>query len=99
MPEIHIRRNHGIGLAEVKEKVDTIAQKLQNELQADYHWEGDTLHFKRSGASGKIEVGTDYLAVDIKLGMALGLLKGKIEETVRTNLDQALAGAGPTRPT
>ena len=97
MAEIHIRRSHAIDVAVAKSKVDTLAQKLKKDLQANYHWQGDTLHFKRSGASGTIEVGKDHIAVDIKLGMALGLMKAKIEETVKHNLDQALSKNGSTR--
>ena len=99
MAEIHIRRGHSLGVPAAKDKVDALARTLEKDLQATYQWVGDTLHFKRSGASGTIEVGADYIAVHVKLSMALGLMKTKIEETVQRNLDQALGDTGSTRMT
>jgi putative polyhydroxyalkanoate system protein len=99
MAEIHIRRGHTMGIPAAKGKVDALARTLEKDLQASYRWNGDTLHFKRSGASGTIEVGSDYIAIHVKLGMALGLMKAKIEETVQTNLDQALGDSGSRRVT
>lgn len=91
MAKIHIKRNHALGTVDAKGKVDVLAQHLHEELQTDYRWSGDTLHFKRSGASGTIGVGADYVVVDVSLGMAYGLLKGKIEATIQENLDQAFS--------
>jgi putative polyhydroxyalkanoate system protein len=91
MANIHIERKHTLGLDTAKDRVEGIAQQLKKELEADYRWQGDTLHFSRSGASGTIDVGDDKLVLDVKLGLALGMLKGKIEETIEQKINQALA--------
>lgn len=90
MANIHIERRHTLGLDGAKTQVETMAQNLKKDLQADCHWKGDTLHFKRSGASGKIDVGEGAIVLDVKLGMGLGLMKGKIEESINRNLDRVL---------
>ena len=91
MANIHIERQHTLGLEAAKHQVETIAQNLQREMQADYQWEGNRLVFKRSGASGVIDVGEASIVVDIKLNVALGLMKGKIEDGINRNLDRVLA--------
>ena len=90
MANIHIERNHSLGLEEARTQVEIMAKNLRDDLQITYQWQGDRLVFQRSGASGTIDVGADTVAVDLKLGLALGLLKGKIEDSINRNLDQVL---------
>lgn len=96
MAEIHIRRPHQLGREEVRAEVEKLARSLQSELQTAYRWNGDRLLFERSGASGSIAVGDDYLEINVKLSLLLTPLKGKIEESIRKKLDLALA-AGARR--
>jgi len=91
MANIHIKRTHNLGIDNARTAVEKLAQTLKSELQADYTWSGDKLLFKRSGASGTIDVGSDYIDLDIRLSMALSLMKGKIEDTINTKLDSALS--------
>jgi len=91
MSVIKINRQHELGLEQACERVETIAQKLQKDLDAQYHWEGSTLKFSRSGASGYIEVGESDLEVEVKLGMLLSALTGKVEQTLNEELDKELS--------
>ena len=91
MANIHIKRTHNLGIDNARTAVEKLAQTLKSELQVDFKWSGDKLLFKRSGASGTIDVGSDYIDLDIRLGMALSLMKGKIEDTINTKLDSALS--------
>lgn len=91
MANIQIKRNHNLGIDNARTEVEKLAEALRSELQADYTWNGNKLLFKRSGASGTIDVGPDYIDLDIKLGMALSLLKGTIEESINNRLDAALS--------
>jgi putative polyhydroxyalkanoate system protein len=90
MANIHIQRAHNLGREGARTQVERIATDLKRDLQADYKWTGDTLVFKRSGASGTIQVDEENIVIDVKLGMALGLMKGKIEEGINRNLDRVL---------
>jgi len=96
MSNIRIRRTHQLGLAGAKTQMQAIAEDLKQKLSADYVWRGDKLLFNRSGASGTIDVGEDYIELDIKLGMALSLMKGRIEDEINTKLDAAVRGQGGT---
>lgn len=91
MASIKIKRKHSLAHDEVVKAVQKLADELCEKLDADYEWEGDSLSFKRSGASGKVCVGKRDLEVDIKLSMLLTPLKGKIEQTVNDYLDENLA--------
>lgn len=95
MANIDIRRKHGLTRERARTSVEEVARELKSRLEADYAWHGDSLHFKRSGASGSIDVDDEEVAIHIKLGLALTPMKGTIEKVIRQNLDAALAGKRP----
>ena len=90
MSNIHIKRRHRLPPGELRERVEHIAQDLRSKLNADYAWKGDSLQFKRAGVSGSIDIAEDAIELNIELGLLLSPMKGKIEETINKNLDQAL---------
>ncbi|MFM1892288.1 MAG: hypothetical protein RLZ44_1365 [Pseudomonadota bacterium] len=90
MAVIKVKRRHKLGAEQARSTVEDLAKKLQKELDAKCHWEGDTLRFSRAGASGHIDVKERELEVEIKLGMLLSPLKGKIEQTIREEIDKHL---------
>lgn len=91
MATIRISKQHNMDSAAVRTEVQKLADKLSNDLSAKYNWEGDRLVFKRSGASGHIDVGNSAVDVEIKLSMILTPLKGKIEQTVTSYLEERLS--------
>jgi len=90
MANIHIKRNHDLGLSEAKQRVDQIASSLQDKLDAKWAWKGNKLSFTRSGASGSVDVADDSVEFNIKLGLMLTPLKGKVESAINEELDKAL---------
>ncbi len=90
MANIHIKRQHHLAHDEAKKRVEEVAEELKKKLDADYAWKGDTLQFKRSGASGSIKLSDEYIELDVKLGMLLTPMKGKIESAITEKLDLAL---------
>jgi len=97
MSKIHIRRAHHLGLADARTRVSTIAEDLKKDLDADYQWHGDQLRFERSGASGTIDVGDDFVEIDVKLGLLVALMKGTIEDSINRRLDDAIGPLEATR--
>lgn len=91
MANIRIKRNHNLGIENARAEIEKVAQSLRSELQANYAWRGNTLLFNRSGASGTIDVGADYVDLDIELGLALSFMKGTIEQSINNKLDSALS--------
>jgi len=91
MSNIHLKHNHTLDPEETRKRVDSIAQDLKKEYAMDYAWKGDRVDFSRKGASGSVQLGNGFIELNIKLGMLLSPLKGKIEETIRRDIQSKLA--------
>jgi len=91
MSTIHIKQPHQLTRDDAKQRVEQIARELRSKLGVDYQWQGNSLQFKRSGASGAIDCGDDFVEVNVKLGMLLTPMKGQIEESIKKNIESHLA--------
>ncbi len=91
MATIRIKRKHHLDNETVRKEIQDLAEKLSKDLSARYSWEGDRLVFKRSGANGHIDIGEGEVDIEIKLGMVLTPLKGTVEKTVTSYLDERLS--------
>ncbi|MFO0144347.1 MAG: polyhydroxyalkanoic acid system family protein [Betaproteobacteria bacterium] len=94
MSDIHYVRKHSLSLTEAKKKVQQAADHLADEYDLQSEWEGDTLHFTRSGVDGHIAVTAKDVTLDVKLGFLLRAFKTSFERHIERNLDDALAGKG-----
>ena len=112
MADIHIHRDHTLGLAKARK----IAWKWAEEVEAKFDMactviEGefsDTVEFTRLGVSGHLVVAADHFDLHAKLGFLLGAFSKTIESEIEKNLDVLLskgasaaarkAGAGITKP-
>ena len=102
MSDIHIHREHQLGLArarrvaqqwavDVKDKFDMDCTVLQGETS-------DTVEFTRSGVKGSLVVAADHFELEAKLGFLLGAFSKSIESEIEKNLDALLAsGARSSR--
>lgn len=99
MAKIHIKRSHNLSQDEARARVEEIAEDLKTKLDAEYAWEGDSLQFHRSGASGSIDLGDGFIELNIKLGMLLTPMKARIEDSIREHVNVALVDTGNTKIT
>lgn len=83
MPGIDIRHKHSMPQAEARKAVEEVARKLAERFDVEYAWEGDTLHFNRSGVDGRIALAPGQLHVTAQLGFLLSALKRPIEAEIR----------------
>lgn len=90
MSRIHIQRSHHLPQRRVMQDVDELAGVLQEQLDAECHWQDDILTFERRGASGRIQVADDLIDIEIRLSALLRPLKGRIETTINQYLDEHL---------
>ena len=90
MAIIHMIRKHDFAQADALVRVESVARELKKKIHMDYAWEGNSLKFKRTGASGTINVGKDSIDVNVKLSMFLAPIKGKIEGAIHEQFDVAL---------
>jgi putative polyhydroxyalkanoate system protein len=90
MSHIDIRRSHNLDPAHARAAAESVAARLNEEYQLHHYWQGDTLHFKRSGVDGHMEVGVDELRLHVKLGFLLSPWKTRFEQAIHRHLDKLL---------
>ncbi len=88
MPNIDITRHHSQPLAEAKKKVERVAAHIADKFQVVYEWQGNTLHFSRSGVEGQIAVTTKLVRVTAELGFMLSFIRDAVEREVNKYLDE-----------
>ena len=88
MSTIDIQRTHDAGLERARETVDKTAQRMREKFGAQTEWQGNVLHFRRSGIDGTIAVGAQTVQVNARLGMLLSALRPMIEQEIRRSLDE-----------
>ncbi|WP_411834835.1 polyhydroxyalkanoic acid system family protein [Pseudoxanthomonas mexicana] len=88
MSRIDIQHPHSKTPAQAREAVEAIAGKLSDRFGVDCRWEGDTLHFNRTGVEGRIALLPDALRVSADLGFLLAAMKGPIEAEIRRILGE-----------
>jgi putative polyhydroxyalkanoate system protein len=102
MADIHIHRDHSLGLAKARK----VAWKWAEEVEAKFDMactvvEGefsDTVQFTRSGVSGALVVAADHFDLNAKLGFLLGAFSKTIEGEIEKNLDALLSkSAAPAK--
>ncbi|WP_291009799.1 polyhydroxyalkanoic acid system family protein [Hydrogenophaga sp.] len=99
MADIHIRRNHQLGLAGARKIAWQWAEQAEGEfgMSCTYEEGGDCdeVCFTRSGVEGTLTVSADHFELDAKLGFLLGAFKERIESEIVKNLDELLAAKKP----
>jgi len=98
MSDIRYRREHHLSIKEAKK----IAQKAADDLGKEYdlvsEWDGDTLHFRRSGVDGSMHVTAQYIDLAVKLGFLLRPFRSAFERHIERNLDSLLATSPKKTP-
>jgi putative polyhydroxyalkanoate system protein len=95
MADLHIVREHSLGLAAARKVARTWAEQVEADFDMECsHAEGklaDEIHFSRAGVKGCLQLTADSFVLDAKLGFLLGAFKGRIEAEIVKNLDALLA--------
>lgn len=99
MAEIHIVREHALGLEQARKLAFRWAEVAEKKLEMDCTYEegktADLVSFKRPGASGALKVTAERFELDARLGLLLGVFRTRIEGEIVKNLDQLLAHQDP----
>jgi putative polyhydroxyalkanoate system protein len=98
MNPIVVRRSHRLSLAEARRLAETMAKRLQGEFGGTYAWDGDTLRFRRTGASGHVAVTKGALEVHVELGLLLTPLRPLIEREISAFCDEQFRAPQRSRP-
>ena len=101
MPDIHIKRQHALGLPAARKLAFRWAEVAEEKLGMECTYEegksSDTVSFTRTGANGELKVTKDSFVLDARLGFLLGAFKERIETEIVKNLDQLLAEKEPLK--
>ena len=88
MAEIQIQRAHAMPVKKARDAANNFAKRLDDKFELEHEWNGDTLHFSRSGVSGTLTLTKNAVTIGVKLGFLLSAFAGKMEGHINDNLDQ-----------
>lgn len=95
MADIHIEREHALGLTEARKIAFKWAEQAEEEFGMECAYEegksADMVSFNRSGVQGTLAVTKDRFELDARLGFLLGVFKDRIEGEIIKNLDALIA--------
>jgi putative polyhydroxyalkanoate system protein len=91
MADIDIKRPHDMSMKDARAAAEKMAAHLGKKFGLKGGWEGDTMHFDRPGVQGSLHLTAKHLALTVKLGFMLTLMRGSIEEAVHEELDKLFA--------
>ena len=101
MPDIHITRDHALGLPAARKLAFRWAEEAEERMGMECVYEegktSDLVTFTRPGCNGELKVTKDQFVLDARLGVLLGVFKDKIESAVVENLDKLLAMKDPLK--
>ncbi len=99
MPDIHIHRDHQLGLAKARKVAlkwaEEVEQKFDMACTVEEGDKTDTVRFTRSGVNGTLHVAADHFVLDAKLGLLLGAFSKSIESEIQKTLDGLLGAGAP----
>jgi putative polyhydroxyalkanoate system protein len=99
MADIHIERDHQLGISGARKLAWRWAEQAENDFDMSCTYEEgdecDEVQFSRSGVSGTLKVSADKFELDARLGFLLGAFKDRIESEIVKNLDELLAAKKP----
>ena len=91
MADIHIEREHALGLPEARKIAFKWAEQAEKEFDMACTYEegttSDRLSFSRSGVQGTLNVTANEFEISAQLGFLVGIFKEKIEAEIIKNLD------------
>lgn len=98
MPDIHMRREHSLGLAKARkvawEWAEDVERKFGMECTVIEGKLSDTVEFTRTGVAGTLTVAADHFDLSARLGLLLGAFARTIEVEIEKELDMLLGRAG-----
>lgn len=101
MADLHITREHALGLAEARKLAFKWAEAAEERFDMECTYEegktSDLVTFTRAGVDGELKVTKDKFVLDARLGFLLGAFKDRIEGEIVKNLDELLAQNSPAK--
>ena len=100
MSDLHIQRDHHLGLPRAREVARAWARKAEEKFGMECTYEEgetqDTLTFTRAGVTGTLVVDAQQFDMTAKLGFLFTAFKDRIEAEIGGQLDALLGTPSPT---
>jgi putative polyhydroxyalkanoate system protein len=90
MSDLSIRRPHRLADAELRARVDRIADKLSQRFGAACRWQGNVLCVEHASVTGTVTLLESEIVVDARLGLAARLFRHRAEREIARILDREL---------
>jgi putative polyhydroxyalkanoate system protein len=87
MSHIDMCAQHSMPAAEAQQAADKLASDLAEKFAINFGWQGDHIHFERSGVHGTITVRENEIRIKATLGLMLIFLKPLIENEITQYLE------------
>ncbi|HSC62910.1 MAG TPA: polyhydroxyalkanoic acid system family protein [Caldimonas sp.] len=101
MADIHIHREHHLGLTKARKVAwqwaEAAEEKFGMECTVIEGKASDIVEFTRSGVEGRLVVDADSFELTARLGLLLGAFRSRIEAEIEENVDAVLARATATK--
>ena len=88
MSHIDMHAQHTLGRKEAHAAADELAADLAQKFDIHYAWDGDHIHFERSGVDGTITVSDSEIRIKARLGLILMFLKPRVEDEIVSYLTE-----------
>ena len=89
MAAIHVTQAYTMSHADLKQGLDELAEKLDEQYQLNCDWNSDDcMDIRRSGIDGQLTVGKQEIELTLNLGMLMSAFKGVIEREILTFIDE-----------
>lgn len=93
MADIVIVQEHQLTPSLARDAAQKVADKLASEFDLACRWDGDVLHFERSGVEGALTLSHTQAQMEIKLGFLYSAFSAAIESKVADKMRKVFAGA------
>lgn len=90
MAKITVERPHSLGKEKAREKAELLVEKLADKYGIEHEWSGDVVKLEGKGAKGSVDVGEDFVRVNLELNFFLSAMSGQIQAEVERQLDKVL---------
>jgi putative polyhydroxyalkanoate system protein len=93
MSSVNVRVPHQKDPSEIRAQIGSFEEML-SKYAVQITWSGNQAELKNPAISGNIDIGADYIEVNIKLGMmakAMGIKADKLTGSIQRRLEAALA--------
>ena len=90
MATVKLSHPNPLPVEEAKQRINEVFSTYSAKFGLKQRWEGDKLMLSGSGIDGHAHVSVKSVDVEVKLGLAASVFKGKIESGIKEELEKHL---------